>query len=137
MKVTFMVEQTVDLKLLKVSAEARYWEDAEINGVSDENGDLTPCRVGDCWCPEIDIETGKILNWEQGKKASIHFKTCDSFECKLIDSNGKVWHEYQGYVPKTMSPKENSFGDYIIMDIDENGLIQKWKFNFDDFDNDN
>lgn len=25
-----------------------------------------------------------------------------------------------------MSPKENGYGDYIIMDVDENGVIEYW-----------
>ena len=37
-------------------------------------------------------------------------------------------------VPKTLSPKERGYGDYIIMDIDENGQIANWKFDFSDFD---
>ena len=33
------------------------------------------------------------------------------------------------YVPAFLSPKEESYGDYIIMDIDENGKIDNWKPN--------
>ena len=36
-------------------------------------------------------------------------------------------------MPSTLSPKEPGYGDYIIMDIDENGIIQDWDFNIDDF----
>jgi hypothetical protein len=32
-----------------------------------------------------------------------------------------------------MRPKENGYGDYIVMDIDENGQIQKWTSNLKDF----
>ena len=56
----------------------------------------------------------------------------------LKDENGNIVHkEEDGYVPKTLSPKENGYGDYIIMDIDSEGKINNWKFDIDDFiDND-
>jgi hypothetical protein len=34
-----------------------------------------------------------------------------------------------------MYPKENGYGDYIIMDVDENGMIQDWVAILLDFDN--
>lgn len=37
-----------------------------------------------------------------------------------------VIKSYDGYVPEVMCPKDNGYGDYIIMDIDENGFIQGW-----------
>jgi hypothetical protein len=84
--------------------------------------------------PLIDIEIGKILNWQQGKKAEIHFKVCDQCSWYLLD-NGKnvVLSEVDGYVPETLSPKERGYGDYIIMDIDEYGIINDWNFSIEDF----
>lgn len=70
MKAKIKIEKEVELKTLSVKAGVRYWEDAEVNGVEDTDGTLIPCRNGDDWCPEIDIETGRILNWEQGKTAN-------------------------------------------------------------------
>jgi hypothetical protein len=37
------------------------------------------------------------------------------------------------YVPKMLSPKEEGWGDYIIMDIDTDGQIQDWVISFDEF----
>ena len=37
-----------------------------------------------------------------------------------------VIESYDGYVPKVMCPVDEGYGDYIIMDIDENGFIQDW-----------
>ena len=130
------VKQVVvlDATTILVNAYVRYWEDGRINGVRD-NADCPnmPCAVkgdkGNRWLPIIDIETGKIRNWREGVTASIHYKVCDEFECRIIDEKGGehcLITDYEGYVPEFMYPKECSYGDYIIMDIDENGYIQDW-----------
>lgn len=41
--------------------------------------------------------------------------------------------EHEGYVRNMLSPKENGYGDYIIMDVDANGQIADWKVDFSDF----
>jgi hypothetical protein len=132
MKTTIKVEMEVELVNLKVSANVRYWEDGELDGESDERG-LMPCRQGENWCPEINIETGQILNWEKGKTASIHYKVCDCCAWELIDNTGKSVLSGDGYVPGTLSPKEPGYGDYIIMDINSDGFIKDWEFVIDEF----
>lgn len=127
------MEVCFNAKTVKVDAGVRYWEDATINGVEDVDGSLTPCRAEDRWMPEIDIDTGVISNWEKGKTASIHFKVCDDGEYCIIDDLGEGRLLVNGYVPSTMCPKESGCGDYIIMDVDSNGLISDWKFDIEDF----
>lgn len=136
MKVKIKVEKEVDLKLLIVKAGVRYWEDAEVNGETDtENGDNIPCKIGDLWCPQIEIETGRIINWKQGVKASTHYKVCDCLGYEIQAENGDVVLSAEdGYVPDTLCPKKEGYGDYVKMDIDENGQIVNWKFNFLDFE---
>jgi len=134
MKTKIKVEKEVELKTLIVHAEVRYWEDAEVNNVEDENGDLIPCRVGDSWKPIIDIDNGIITNWEEGKIAKIHYKVCDCCGWELLDNDGNiVLSSEDGYVPKTLCPAENGYGDYIIMYVDEKGIIQDWEFEINDF----
>lgn len=137
MKATIKIEKEVDLKTLHVEAGVRYWEDTEINGEPDtEDGDHVPCKFGDLWKPIIDLETGQILNWEQGKKANVHYKVCDVGSYYIKDAEGNTAMSIeQDYVPSILSPKENGYGDYIIMDIDENGFIQKWKPDLSSFEN--
>lgn len=132
-KIVENVIREVELKTLLVDAGVRYWEDATVNGVEDEKGDLIPCRQNDSWCPEIDIDSGKILNWNQGTKADIHYKVCDSGCYAVKDANGEIVMQIDGYVPDTMAPSGEGYGDYIIMKVDESGMIEKWKFNPDDF----
>lgn len=128
----------MEIKYLLVKAHVRYWEDSTINGVEDtENGENTPCKQGEMWCPKIDIATGIIQNWEIGKTASIHYKVADCCGWELLDkSNSVILSQEDGYVPRTLCPAENGYGDYIIMNVDEKGQIEKWRFDIDDFQND-
>lgn len=136
MKVKIKVEKEVDLKLLIVKAGVRYWEDSVVNGKNDTvDGENIPCKIGELWCPQIEIETGRILNWEQGKKAEIHYNVADCLGYEIQSEKGEVVLAAEdGYVPETLAPKERGYGDYIIMDIDENGHIANWEFNFSDFE---
>jgi hypothetical protein len=127
MKAIINLPREVNFLYLKVSAKVRYWEDSTVNGEEDIDGDLIPLRCGDCWCPVIDIETGIILNWKIGTVASISYKVCDGGEYWLVDDNG-IEYKYPGdYVPKCLDIDDDGYGDYIYMDIDENGKIEDWK----------
>lgn len=135
MQVEIKVPRVVELKTLHVEAQVRYWEDTNVNGVEDtEDGDNIPCKEGDLWKPIIDLDSGKILNWEQGKTASVHYKVCDAGSYYLKDEKGEtVLSIEDNYVPRMLCPKENGYGDYIIMDIDETGQIAGWKPTLDGF----
>lgn len=126
MKATIKVEKEVDIIYCQVKAEVRYWEDTEVDGVEDENGNLIPCREGNLWCPLINIETGVIVNWKQGKKAKIHYKVCDAGSYYLQDENGEtVLSIEDNYVPNSLIPGD--YGDYIVMTVNEDGVIKEWK----------
>lgn len=129
MKKIIEIEKLIDLKYLQINAFVRYWEDTEVNGEPDtENGDNIPCKVGSTWRPKINIDNGIIENWEQGKTANVHYKVCDACSWELIDDEGNEIHKVvDEYVPSILYPKENGYGDYIIMDIDENGVIEDWE----------
>ena len=134
MKVAIKVEKEVDLKTLDVDVSGHCWEDATVNGKEDTDGTMIPCRDGDSWCPSIDIDTGQIINWTQGVTADIHYKVRDGGLYHIFDKDGDcvLWIE-EDYVPKIMCPGGTGYGDYIIMKVDENGFIQNWKANVDDF----
>jgi len=138
MKTTVKIEKEVELKTLIVHAGVRYWEDAEVNRTEDEEGELIPCRVGEIWRPIINIDNGIITNWKQGTTAKIHYKVCDCCGWDLLDENGNIVLQAEdGYVPSTLCPNENGYGDYIIMSIDESGKIEGWEFDIDDFKTEN
>jgi hypothetical protein len=129
-------KSNTELKWLSISAHVRYWEDATVNGEEDTEGTLIPCRDGEYWKPLINIETGIIVNWDKGTTASIHYKCCDDGLYRLLDENKNEIKSIEGYVPKIMCPKENGYGDYVIMDIDCEGKITNWKSDLSDFQDD-
>lgn len=131
MKIKIVETKVVEVKYLQVSVGVRYWEDAEVDGVEDAEGKLIPCRVKDNWEPLIELETGKIINWKSSVTAKIHYKVCDDGEYALIDTHTKHVKKIQGYVPAIMCPEGGGYGDYIIMNIDENGLIDNWNLEDD------
>lgn len=134
MKVTVKIEKEVELKTLVVKAGVHYYEGATVNGVEDTEGDLIPCKKGELWCPIIDIDSGVITNWKQGVKAEVHYKVRDAGSYYLQDVEGNIILSIeQDSVPKMMCPKTSGYGNYIIMDIDENGKIANWKQTLDGF----
>lgn len=125
MKARILRPVEVDIRTCQVKAGVRYWEDATVDGVEDTEGLLIPCREGSLWCPEIDVDSGTILNWRKGVKAKVHYKVCDSGSYYLRDAEGKdvLWIE-EDYVPNGLIP--GKYGDYIEMDIDAEGRILNW-----------
>ncbi len=134
MIVKLKVEKEFEVKYLEAKVGARYWEDAEVNGVEDLEGDLIPCRDGEYWNPIIELETGIIIHWEKGKKADIHYKSCDDNLFTLLDSKKEHVKSIDGYVIDMMCPAKEGYGDYVKMNIDENGKIDKWKVNLTPFE---
>lgn len=133
MKTQIKVEKEVEIQFLNVQAGVRYWESSEIDGVYDESGDLVPCRDGDNWSPKIDVDKGIIVNWVDGVKARIHYKVCDCCGWSIEDIEGNIVLSGDGYVPDTLCPEGEGFGDYVIMNISEKGEIEGWDFNIEDF----
>lgn len=108
----------------EAEAGVRYWEDAIVNGVEDEDGSRIPCRVGDTWCPTIELETGKVVGWPEGCTADIHYKVCDDGRYWLLDADGVRIAERDGYVPGSfLCHGDSGYGDYIIMTIGPDGQI--------------
>ena len=133
MDVQLTIKKTYDVRYLAASCGVRYWEDADVNGVEDVNGDLIPFRDGNSWTPTIDLATGMIRNWPKGVTAKIHYKVCDDGTYCLLDEFDCLVTEIDGYVPNMMCPSGNGFGDYVIMNIDCDGMIEGWVVDFIEF----
>ena len=133
MEITVMKPTTVKVAKIKARCGVRYWEDGTVNGVEDTEGDLIPLRQGDDWCPTIDVEPGRIEGWPGGTTASVHYKVCDDGRYALVGEDGAEISAIEGYVPSSMSPKDNAFGDYVIMDIGPDGTIDGWAPDLTDF----
>ena len=115
-----------DVEKVRCMMGVRYWEDAKVNGLEDSDGDKIPLRKGDTWDITIDLESGTIENWTKGVTASVHYKVCDAGAYQLIDYDSNVVAEHDYYVPDFLAPKGGGYGDYVVMDIDEKGHIDKW-----------
>ena len=149
MKVIVNRPVEIDVKHLFVKARVRYPEDAMLQegpddawGEDDNDQPKMPCmEYIECnrrtsswhWCPVIDLATGRITNWKQGVRASISYKVVDEFECYITDSNDKIVTKYEGYVPSFMAITDEGYGDYIYLEVDENGMIENWSFTDRDF----
>lgn len=133
MEIEITETKKVIVKYIKAEAGVRHWEDATVNGVEDAEGDLIPMRVKDYWCPIIDLNTGFILDWPSGVTADIHYKVCDDGTYHLLDENKEIVKTIEGYVPNIMSPSEVGYGDYIIMNVDAEGHIDKWRVTLSEF----
>jgi len=114
---------------IEVSAEVRYWEDASINEVEDYDGNLIPHRKEKLWCPVIRLADGLVLDWPEGTTADVHFKVCDQGEYWLLDEKRNRVAKWNGfYVPDDfLCHGDNGYGDYIILKIGADGIIEKWE----------
>lgn len=130
------VKTKVPVVYLRAECGVRYWEDATVNGVADEDGALIPCRYGDAWIPTIDLATGIIEGWPEGTTASVHYKVCDDGRYALLDADRQEVAAIDGYVPKIMCPADSGYGDYVIMEIDGSGRIADWRVDLESFASD-
>jgi hypothetical protein len=136
--ITVKVKKEVEVTYLYVDAGPRFWCDITLNGErnddDDWDGEGIPCKNGDRWQPIIYLKTGQIINWKEGNVASTHFKVCDDGMYYLKDEDNNIVAEKEGYVPDILDPYNDGYGDYIILDIDENGFINKFKCDFKGFE---
>lgn len=128
--------QAFTAKYLQVNAGVRYWEDGTVNGIDDtDDNPSVPCRDREGrWTPLIDIDEGRVMNWPAGTTASVHYKVCDDGRYILLDHDKAEIVTLDGYVPQIMCPSDNGYGDYIIMEIDGDGLIANWRLDLDEFE---
>ena len=128
MKFTQMKPVETEVTHLLAEMGVRYWENDTVNGSedSDENPAM-PMKRGEMWVLKIDLETGTIEGWPEGVTASTHYKVCDAGVYTLMDADGNAVVRKGGYVPDMLSPSGEGYGDYVIMDIDRDGVIANWR----------
>lgn len=136
MKVTLKIEKEFDVKFLAATAGIRYAEDVEVDGKECSELSQLPLNDGEYWQVIIAVDTGIIEKWPIGKTAKIHAKVCDDGTYSILDAKKQEIKTYSGYVPDCFAIGEIGYGDYIIMEIDENGKINGWEPSFDEWQND-
>lgn len=78
---------------------------------------------------QIEIGTGKVLNWPLGATLDLHdWKIVDEGTYQIKDRQGNLIVGYSGYVPSCFAIDDNGFGDYLEFEIDKNGNIPDWNF---------
>lgn len=74
----------------------------------------------------IDVDKGIIKNWPLGIAMQIHWKVVDEGLYQYLDENNDIIWEFDGYVPDELAVVDTGYGDYVIMDVNENGVIDNW-----------
>ena len=116
------------VRWMTVDVEPRYWNDAELNGREDTDGKM-PLRHGDNWRFTIDVDDGRIVDWPRGNTAKVFYKVCDAGVYTIQDDEFKViMRRENSYVPSSLCIGENGYGDYMGLEINEDGFIQGWRF---------
>ena len=117
MKAIIKVEKEVEIKYVKVKVAVRYEEEDIPNDF--------PLRNGDMWNAKIDIDNGIVIDWPKGEKGNLEMKICDEGSYYLLDENDNVILKIEeDYVPNKLLP--GSYGDYLKLHIEENGVISNW-----------
>ena len=89
-----------------------------------------PLRNGDQWEAIVDIDTGQINGWPEGKSGNLYTKVCDSGVYTLFEEgNPSSFAERRDYVPNGIVPGE--YGDYVDLKINDKGVITNWPTNPD------
>lgn len=136
MKKSILIEKEIDIKYINCSIDVGWWEDANVNGEIDDNDNPTmPCVYEDKWCPIIDLDEGRIINWNLGVEAQTNYKVRDGVSLKVIDNDNHIVKYYEGYVPKVLTPDNPGWfrgEDYLEMTIDKFGYIKNFDNNLDD-----
>lgn len=116
-------------RYIEIEADVRYWEDATVNGVQEDDDNPTIHGAEDgCWKVRIDLEDGSIVGWPEGVAASVHYKVCDAGEYWLQNEKGERIAKSKGYyVPDGLCYGDNGFGDYIIFSIGGDGKIADYE----------
>jgi hypothetical protein len=125
-----------EIGFIRLHSNIRYVEDAIVNGENDdENNPRMPFieKVNKdevFWTIDIDANTGVVKNWPTGMTAQVHYKSCDENDISFFGLGGNLLREVHWcYVPDFLSIEDSGYGDYIIINIDENGKIHNWELN--------
>ena len=110
---------------IRVTAPVRFGEEDIPNDF--------PGRTGKTWTATIDVETGAIHGWPKGQTGDMYMKVTDEGTYEALGPDGRVVLARCEYYVPGFFPGDH-YGDYLIFDIDANGLIAGWRFHPSDLD---
>ncbi len=116
MKTTKLIKTEINITHVRVIVPVRYDEEDIPNDF--------PFRNDDTWEVLINVDTGLIEGWPEGRKERVQMKVCDGGTYILLDDGEEVERIECNYVPNRLIPGE--YGDYIDLRIDESGKITNW-----------
>ena len=117
MKATITIQKEIEIKWITISIPVRYGEEDIPNDF--------PLRTGNRWEATVNIDTGQIEGWPQGKTGDMHMKVCDGGTFILLDGLGRTLASIrEECVPNRVVPGE--YGDYVNLKINEQGIITNW-----------
>ena len=120
MKKTIFKPKEVEAKFVCVALPVRYDEEDIPNDF--------PLRLGDMWTATIEIDTGRIEGWPQGRSEDLYMKVCDEGSYFILDEDHKQLAGIESdYVPHGLIPGE--YGDYVDFKINADGVITNWPNN--------
>lgn len=126
MKMTVLTPMEVQIRYVRIDVPNRYGDEdipADFPGL-----DASGKRLVMEW----DIDTGAIKGWPAGRSESLHLKVTDEGSYYLLAGDGSVMFSRSDcYVPHCVVPGE--YGDYVVFDIDANGVIQNYRPKPDEF----
>lgn len=120
---TIKVKKEVDIRSVLIDISPRYIGDSDED---DMPLDFPLLNIAEGkWQATVDIDSGKIDGWPAGDAREMHVKVCDAGSYHLLDAEGnKIASIENNYVPNDLIP--GSYGDYVELSIDENGVITNW-----------
>lgn len=87
-------------------------------------------KEDDYWCIEINYDSGKIKDWPQNFCIKTFFKVCDDGLYQIVDECDNIlWDSDTSktyYVPAFLALEDDGYGDYIILNINGDGVIEHW-----------
>lgn len=133
-----MVMKKNDIRFVRFSIPLRHGTCITHNDEDQSTimSNLNYCQTEDDYFGKIsgtvDIESGKILNWEKTENnTTIFAKVVDEGVYTVCNVHLDVIGSYEGYVPLIFECDTCGWGDYFNMTIDKDGYIQNWEDNWE------
>lgn len=133
MKIKVLRPVEIEITHIHLSLPVRYEEEDMPNDF--------PLRIGELWEAMVEIDSGRIEDWPQGKEGEFYMKVVDMGTYTLYgpspkDGSRAVLAELnEEYVPHGVVPGE--WGDYVHLKINGHGVITNWprpsRMNFEAF----